>query len=530
MRFTSSACSIFAMSFMLCYSCTTHHPDQDEKLGVLNFEVTGKAEAQGPFKKGLLLLHSFEYEDAAEQFSMARTLDPDMVMAYWGEAMTHNHPLWRYQDKDKADSILMLLATSAEQRVDRAETGIEKDFIQAINVLYGFGDKIQRDDQYAGFMAELTKKYPGHAEVYSFYSLSLIGSVEVGRDTVVYGKAAIIAKAVLEKNPNHPGALHYLIHSYDDPDHAAKALHAADAYAKVAPAAGHALHMPSHIYLALGQWDQVISSNEVAWAASQQRRERKNLNTDALGYHSYHWLLYGYAQTGRIEEAKKLMWQMKQYCDSLASPRAREHVILLSSTWLAESGYWMEEDVPVIEKTDDLNVSLRAMQHFTSGMRDYYRNDADGLAAVISEMDDACRAARRNISDKSGHSCGNVSSAAPNLLDVQYAEVMLMELSAMQAWLKKDTVAADSWFKIATALENSISYSFGPPVIVKPSNELYGEWLISMGKPEEAMQQFQLALKAAPNRALSMKGLEAAAALKDSKTLAKNHASGVVRI
>ncbi|MEO6167701.1 MAG: hypothetical protein ABIO46_15685 [Chitinophagales bacterium] len=510
MRLHTTTIFSFVLIIIGLFGCSSESRNPQEQLGELDFKVTGSNEAQPFFKKGLLLLHSIEYEDAAENFSMAHEMDPSFAMAYWGEAMTYNHSLWRYQNKEKADSVLNLLAPSPGERILKAKTDIEIAFVNAVNVLYSDGSKTERDDKYAAFMATLYKRYPGNAEVAAFYSISLIGSVEVGRDTTVYGHAAAIAKEVLAINPNHPGALHYLIHSYDDPDHAALALEAADAYAKVAPSASHALHMPSHIYLALGQWEKVISSNEVAWAASEERRKGKSLTNDALGYHSLHWLMYGYLQKGRTEEAKLLVTEMQHYCDTLPSSRAREHMILLKSTYLVESGDWQSAVTAIEVKTDDLNVSVRAINHYVNGMYAYYQKEEKLLATAISGLNKECISDHQNITDKGGHSCGSVTATAPNLLDVQYAEVIQMELEAMHAWMKKDTAATDEWFRKATALENSISYSFGPPTVVKPSNELYGEWLLEVMKPEAAKQQFELALHAAPNRTLSVNGITAA--------------------
>lgn len=480
------------------------------QLGELEFTISGNEQAQPYFKQGLLLLHSFEYEDAADDFSKAHALDPGCAMAYWGEAMTYNHSLWRFLDKSKADSVLRLLAPEPDQRIAKAMTDIEKDFMKGVNILFGDGTKAERDSQYAAYMSSLYEKYPGNAEVASFYSIALIGSVQVGRDTAIYGHAAKIAQAVLAKNPKHPGALHYLIHAYDDPDHAAKALDAADAYAKVAPSAAHALHMPSHIYLALGQWDKVISSNEMAWAASEQRKEKKKLDNDALGYHSYHWLMYALLQKSRNEEAKKMVMQMNKFCDSLPSPRAREHVILLKSTYLVESNDWQSPVSSISVKEDDLNISLRAMNNFVMGEKAFHDNDQRLLSAIIESMQADRMTASGKLTGSSGHSCGSVNAYNPNLLDVQYAEVMEIELRALSSQLKKDSAAADHWFRQATALENSVSYSFGPPTVVKPSNEMYGEWLLEMNRPSDAATQFELALKAAPGRTISVNGLAAA--------------------
>ncbi|MBL0068648.1 MAG: hypothetical protein IPP39_09230 [Chitinophagaceae bacterium] len=169
-------------------------------------------------------------------------------------------------------------------------------------------------------METLYKKYPGDNEVASFYSLALNGWGTTGLEKGILEKAATIAYEVLKRNPNHPGALHYVIHAYDNPDFAAKALATADKYAIVAPDAGHALHMPTHTYLALGLWDKVISSNEVSWAAEQARMLRKKLDNDALGYHAYHWLQYGYLQQGNAKKAREMVDSMRLYSNAKPSP------------------------------------------------------------------------------------------------------------------------------------------------------------------------------------------------------------------
>src|SRR5690606_5439976 len=172
------------------------------------------------------------------------------------------------------------------------------------------------------------------------------------------------AKKVLNKNPKHPGALHYLIHSYDDPYHAELAFDAANSYSKVAPDASHALHMPSHIYVAMGMWDNVISSNIDSYQASLNRMEKKNLDGDARGYHAFHWLEYGYLQKGNFEEAKKMALDMKKYVSEDSSKRARVHLVFLKGTYLTETDEWDGEiaDIPV--NITDLNISVRSQYQF----------------------------------------------------------------------------------------------------------------------------------------------------------------------
>lgn len=169
--------------------------------------------------------------------------------------------------------------------------------------------------------------------------------------------------------------MHYLIHSYDDPEHAHLALDAANKYAKVAPDAAHALHMPSHIYVAMGMWDEVISSNEHSYQASVDRMERKQSDNDARGYHSYHWLEYGYLQKGREADAEKLVWDMQTYTNATTSQRSKTHLVYLKGTYLVETNNWSSAvaDIPI--DVSDLNVAVRAQNSFIEGMKAFSKKD-----------------------------------------------------------------------------------------------------------------------------------------------------------
>ena len=498
---------LFAGLFLFL-GCGQKLATSGDHLGVVEFAVTGKQEAQPMFQRGVLLLHSFEYEDAADAFRKARTLDPDFVMAYWGEAMTYNHPLWSYQDYESGDSILALLASSPDARVEKAVTDLEKDFITGVNILYGTDTKTKRDSAYAEFMGQLYEKYPGNNEVAAFYSVALIGSVPVGRDTKVYEHAAEVAKEVLARNPKHPGALHYLIHAYDDPDHASQALETADAYAIVAPDAGHALHMPSHIYVASGLWDKVVSSNEASWAASVHRKERLHLSNDALSYHAFHWLLYGYLQQGRTADAKKLVDSMQVYCDTLPSRGARRHMIYLKTTYLVETSDYTGDVAEIEVPQNDLNIATRALNHFVHGMNAFQMKDEAGLENVLTQMTAERLQDEEKISDNGARFCGSVNGDTPNALDIEYAAIMELELKAMQAWQRNNIIDAEKFLKEAVDREQSASYSYGPPSIVKPSYELYAEWLMENGRAKEALEQYKYALKVFPNRRLLLQGKE----------------------
>lgn len=507
-------CIVAACCMLFFLAC--NNPSGDDQLGTAFFEVDGKPEAVDQFNKGLLLLHSFEFKDAAEAFIQAQQLDPNIAMAYWGEAMTYNHPLWAEQDYDKAIAALKKLAPTPAERLARAGNGLEAGFMRAVDILYGEGSKFARDKAYAEYMAQLHEKYPDNQEVAAFYALSLLGSVPVGRDEEVYEKGAIIAKGILEENPNHPGALHYLIHAYDDPNHAYDALGAANSYSQVASAAAHALHMPSHIYVALGMWDKVVASNEVSFQASVDRKARKSLNNDALGYHSLQWLEYGYLQQGRISRATEIAKDMQTYVTALPSGRARVHMILIKGAYLIDTENYQSEIAGIDVRSEDLNISIHAMNNFIEGLKQLANNDIMAAKATADAMESDRKKVTIQLQSDGLTLCSSVGweNQAANQLDIDQASIMEMELRAMIADRNNDATKAEEWLRQATELESKISYSYGPPAVLKPSHELYGEWLLEQARPKDALDQFEYGLKRAPMRVKLLQGeLEAAEAL-----------------
>ena len=196
---------VFIIMFFLSifFSCSPDETESSEsRLGEISIEVTGAEAAMPSFIKGLLLLHSFEYEDAREAFQETQAIDSTFVMAYWGEAMTHNHNLWSQQNKEKAVAALEKLAPSPEERIALAQTDLEKDFMQAVETLYGEeGTKKERDVKYRDFMEKLHDKYPNHHEVASLYALSILGAVPEGRDDEEYGKRCYYRSGNFEGKP-----------------------------------------------------------------------------------------------------------------------------------------------------------------------------------------------------------------------------------------------------------------------------------------------------------------------------------------
>src|SRR5215208_3935594 len=210
-----------------------------QELGTITFPTSGKPAAQPAFLEGVKALHSFQFDEAGEAFKRAEKADPDFAMAYWGEAMSFNHPLWAQQDVNASKLALEKLAPTHEARLAKAKLPKEKAFLEAQQILFfAPGDKLVRDKAYSEQMAAMYAQWPDDHEVAILYALSLLGTVRPG-DTGYRRQAlaASIAQKIFAENPKHPGSAHFIIHAFDDPEHAPLALSAANAYAKIAPAA-----------------------------------------------------------------------------------------------------------------------------------------------------------------------------------------------------------------------------------------------------------------------------------------------------
>ena len=487
------------LTFALVISCNKKASNTDQ-LGVVEFDFNGNKEAQPHFKKGLLLLHSFEYEDAREAFKKAQEKDPKMAMAYWGEAMTYNHSLWGNQDYE--EGLRALLNFKAVGNVE-ALSSIEKGFFEAAELLYApKTSKVDRDMAYKNHMEKLHKDFPDHQEIAAFYSISLLGSVPEGRNDSIYGLGAKVAEKVLSKNPEHPGALHYLIHSYDDPEHAKLALNAANSYAKVAPDASHALHMPSHIYVALGMWDEVVSSNIDSYQASINRMNRKKLDNNARGYHAYHWLEYGYLQQNKIAEAKQMVLDIEKYTNETPTKRSRAHLVFLKGTYLVESNDWDSEIADISVDISDLNLTVQSKYRYLDGYKAFKKGDKTALNSIIDTFTEAIKSNTLLVSNiNDGFTfCSSLSRDTPTQTNIDESFVMLIQLQALNSWMDNNIVETERWLKDAVEAESKLSYSYGPPVIQKPTYELYADWLVTQQRYEEALKYYEKTLQRATNR------------------------------
>ncbi len=495
----------------------TQTPQAIEGLGSIAFPTsTDSVEAQAAFNRGMLLLHLFEYDDAAEAFQKAESLDPGFAMACWGEAMTYNHGLWNQLDVKAGNVALMKLATTPAARAAKAPTARERAYLAAVEILYsGQGTKMQRDASYSDAMQQLVKDYPDDNNAQLFYALSLMGRSEGVRDVPMYLRAAAIAKSSFQVNPQNPGAAHYWIHGMDDPEHAAGALEAAHALSKIAPDAGHAQHMTSHIFMALGMWDDLLEANENAMRVVLARDKARGKPQVECGHYQY-WLAYGYYQQGRYRAGdaatqacqasgvKALAWFDKQAGDHDASAAAKptmthaqyaqqlqSMLVNMRATSVIESGDWNGPAAKM--KIDATGMQAQAAwNQFTDGYAAAQRGDLPAAQAALTAL-----AATRL----------EVKPDAEDLQQASYLAVLEDDLRGLVEIKQGKTDDGLRSIRQAADRYDDMAFDFGPPVPVKPPHELLGEQLLIQGEPDAARIEFETALKRAPNRALSLLGL-----------------------
>ena len=469
----------------------------DQRLGRIDFPTSGSAAAQPHFIRGVLLLHSFEFDDAAEAFREARRIEPGFAMAYWGEALTHNHPLWRYQNRDAALEVLAALGPTPEARRARAPTAREQAYLASLDVLYGDGDKADRDRAYVRALERISRDFPGDDEARAFHSLAILGTNVERRDFAVDMRAAAIVEDVFMRNPEHPGVLHYMIHAYDNPMHAPLGLRAAARYGRLAEHAAHALHMTSHIFFALGRWDDAVTANEASWAASRTRVERKGLDAAEHGYHAYLWLSYAYLQQGRVQEARRVVDHMGRLLEEAPVRRVAYHYAAGRASWIIDAEAWNDLP-PAPEAISEAPPAARAATLFAEGLAAARRGD---VAAAERALADIEAAGRQTPAGDAHH--GMAVSAA----DREGIAVTAQQLAAVVALARGDTARGLDLLGKAVEAEAAMPYDYGPPFPAKPANELLGEALLAEGRRAEAAEAFRAALRRAPGRRLSLTGL-----------------------
>jgi tetratricopeptide (TPR) repeat protein len=471
------------------------------------------------------LLHSFEYDDAIEAFRQAQRADPAFAMAYWGEALAYNQPLWFNEDVSKARAALAKLGATASARQARAPTERERLYLDAVEKLYGDGPKASRDRAYADRMGELSRRFPDDDEAAAFYALALLATIPSGgRDQAVSLKAGGIALAILEKNAQHPGAAHYALHAFDDGEHAARGLNAARTYARIAPASSHARHMPSHVFLPLGMWDEAAASDESAFAASVDLAKRKGLSAAQYDFHSLSWLQYEYLQQGRFTKAREAMRQVETAIGSAGSGGSTGSRGSAGSRGSRGSNpsnppnhpNHVESEIgrgfnPLSLKSELASMKARLVVESGDWALMTGQGSFDNIDELFALGAASVRLGDKGRADAALEHLGNAATSIPDRDAKEIAQIMRDELDGLMRETARDKPGSLAAFARAAALEAKRPKPIARPYPVKPAAELYGEALLRAGDAAGAVVQFQASLARTPRRAASLLGLARAA-------------------
>ena len=470
---------------------------QFDSVGSLQFPTsTQSAEAQSHFLRGVAILHSFGWKQAIEQFQAAQQLDPDFALAYWGETLCYNHPLFGGPTPDEANprAVLSRLGSTRDGRLGKAPTDRERGFLNAVEILWAEeGTYDERRVAYMDAMADLHARYPDDHEIGSFYAVATLSAARaLGDQTGRFEmRAGAIALAVFNANQDHPGAPHYAIHSFDDPIHAPLALPAAMRYAEIAPAVAHARHMPTHIFIQHGMWDLVSSHNQRAYDAARALWKPGDSVGDTV--HPLDWGQYGDLQRGDYRKARTWIERIEMVADeSDGQNRAVQAVALLKARYVVETEEWAVE--PVTEESSLPELLATGLSAVRLG---------DLATARTAEAELARRAPDGSAQAKIGHK----------------------EVAAAIRAAEGDDDAATALMDGALEIVATLRLPNGAASPVKPPYELYGELLIDLDRPEEAGEMFEMSLIRMPKRARSLLGAARAAAETGDDARARQHYS-----
>jgi tetratricopeptide (TPR) repeat protein len=497
-----------AIALPLACAASAQVPDKPEmameagdKLGEIVFPNSGNAAAQAPFLRGVKLLHNFEYGPAISSFQDAEKADPSFALAYWGEAMAYNHGLWAEQDPDKARAALSKLAASPADRAAKAGTAREKMYLAAVEALYGPGTKFERDGLYADKMDVLAKAYPDDVEAQAFDALATLGRSHGTRDEANYLKAGAILEKLFPTHQHHPGVVHYMIHSYDDPAHAELGLKAARLYDKIAPESPHAQHMTSHIFLALGMWPETVAANRraIALANSTMASHRMTMNCG----HGAGWLVYAQLQQGQdpvddIERCRKSALDPAALAKDQTIIGGPEEDVGSYADMLVrrgvETGNWPASIALPAGHFEFARFTLAYGRMLAA------RRDAAAAKAALAEMQSSRKA---------------IAAALPKELPdeaqlVPWLDRAIAQGEAVVALASGDKAGGLAKLRTSAEAEQALPVAFGPPLVQKLGWELLGEELLAEDKKAEAAAAYRQALKMAPGRRIATMGLKAA--------------------
>lgn len=496
-----------------------HHAPQ---LGTVDFPISCNAPAQAHFSRAVSWLHSFEYEEAERTFRQATEADPACGMSQWGVAMSNYHPLWA--PPTPAEMERGRAAVAAAQALEAA-TDRERAYIEAIAAFYAdpAANHRTRSFAYSAAMEEFHRRYPQDREGSVFYALSLIatGTMEHDGQHAREISAAAILDDVMEHAPDHPGVAHYLIHSFDYPSLAHLALPAARRYAGIAPASAHAQHMPSHIFTRLGFWEEAARSNTAAYAAAQTYAREHGL-TGAWDeqLHAMDYLIYADLQDARDEDARRVLDELNaiQRVDP-PNFKVAHASVTIPARFALERRQWLE----AASLTQPANtVGLVERSRFAWAEAEIHLARSVGSARSGNlEQAHAELVILQNL--RRG------MTTAPGEYD--WATQVEIQSRIAAAWLAQADGQAQPALAVmrgAADLDDATEKHPVTPGAVLPAREQLGDLLLELGRPAEALVEYETALIRAPNRFVALYGAARAADLSGDADKARRYYSGLL--
>jgi tetratricopeptide (TPR) repeat protein len=503
-------------------------PGDLRSAGKIDFPISCAESARPEFLRGVALLHSFFYEEARRSFTAAADKDPACAMAQWGIAMSWWHPIWTPPRPDEMSAGKTAIAKA--MKLD-AKTDRERGFINALNIYYNTPDNSapaesgqschgligprDRVVAYEKAMRQLYDKYPSDFEVEAFYAFAVLSvGYATPLDTTLSKQleAAAILEKLWKKNPNHPGVVHYLIHAYDYPALAERALPAAQSYASIAPWVPHALHMPSHIFTRLGMWSEAVESNRASAEASRAYAKMRNRDaTEAEELHALDYMAYSYlqqAQDGKAKEIVDLAARVRKTNPELEFSGAYA-LAAIPTRYVFERNDWAgaaELKIPDIPHWQAFPF-MEALIEYGHALGRAHTGDLEGARKAIARMQELRDGTKDAKFD-------------------YFKRHLDLQMQAASGWIAhregKDDEAIERLRKAADAEDLLGKHPVSPGAFI-PIREQLGTLFLELNRPKEAQSAFEATLKIYPKRFRALYGAAQAAELKDDKEKARTY-------
>lgn len=486
-----------------------------QSVGVVDFTISCAPEVQSTFNQSVAMLHHMMYEQSRALFTELAADHPQCAMLQWGLAMTHLHPLWAPPSQDD----LLKGAKAVDQAVQLgASTQREQDYIDAIRAFYSDWQNLKHGERIARWEAaqeQLFMAYPDDIDATAFYALAHLATATKADKTFMHQKkAGEILEQLHGKAPQHPAGYHYLIHAYDNPALAHKAVDIARGYGTIAPEVPHALHMPTHIFVRLGLWDDVIEWNQ--WSAEAAWKQPVNGSVSLHYAHAIDYLVYGYLQKGNDSKALEALDKLNGVNDFQNSFASAYAIAAAQARFPLERAKWQEAAALKTRSHGsfpwDKYPWFESITYFARGIGAARSGDAPAARDSLKVLD----AYYRQTLD-AGQDYWAV------LVDSQRKSV-----AAWAALAEGSREQAVAMMEQAADLEDSVDKHPVTPGAVLPARELLGDMLLELEQYEQARQAYESALKISANRLRSLYGAGRAAELAGLESIAQAHYATVV--